>query len=206
MGEQELNITMAAYIAIITAIHYSANVPRKTKSGIKCWQKTSGLILMALLGLLPLGAWGQVYKCKDTSGKLVYSDRPCDVKAETIKRLDGPAHQTNRTERYSIDSDSNVSDSQKLDAAIQRAIVSRDFRHAKELALTPKHWEWIKEAEKGPAKTEANLRWEQLNSQECKQAQRSFDIQASSVKRDLAEIERKRQRELSACGGYIKAR
>lgn len=199
-------MTTAAYIAIATALQYSAKVPQKAKPGMRCWQKSRGLALIALLGLLPLGAWGQVYKCKDTSGKLVYSDRPCDVKAETVKRLDGPAHQTNRTERYSIDSDSNVSDSQKLDAAVQRAIVSRDFRHAKELALTPKHWEWIKEAEKGPAKTEANLRWEQLNSRECKQAQRSFDIQASSVKKDLAEIERMRERERSACGGYIKAR
>ena len=199
-------MTIAVYTVIATAIPYSAGTSQSTESGAVSWQGILKLALIAPLMLFPPQVMGQVYKCKDPSGKFVYSDRPCDAKTESVRKLDSPAYQPDRTERYGSNNSLNTSDGQRLDTAVKSAIASRDFRHARELALTPMHWEWIKEAEKPPKKTEANLRWEQLNSQECKQAQRSFDIEASSVKRNLAEIERKRQRELSACGGYIKAR
>ncbi len=94
----------------------------------------------------------------------------------------------------------------ELDLAVRDAIARKDLGHARNLALTPAHWQWIKAAEAGPPKTEANLRWEQLNSQQCKQAQRSHDIAVASILNDYAEIQRKREAERQVCGGYIKAR
>lgn len=166
--------------------------------------KSFALILSTLL-LLPFPSWAQVYKCKDISGKFGYSDIPCDNTSQPVKTLERAEFtKAPNTSEPAAPVLADNPNSEKLDDAVKRAIASHDLRHARELALTPKHWRWIEEAI--PVKTEANLRWEQLNSYECKQAQRSYDLQASSIRYDLAEIERKRQAERATCGGYIKAR
>ncbi|WP_269791229.1 DUF4124 domain-containing protein [Stenotrophomonas sp. Iso1] len=42
-------------------------------------------LLMLLLLLLPASAFAQVYKCKGKSGETMYSEHPCDARAEPMK-------------------------------------------------------------------------------------------------------------------------
>jgi len=54
------------------------------------------ILLTLLLLLLPATAAAQVYKCKGKSGETMYSERPCDARAEPMKLRDttppgGPA-------------------------------------------------------------------------------------------------------------------
>lgn len=43
------------------------------------------LLPLLLLLLLPAGAHAQVYKCKGKSGETMYSEHPCDARAEPMK-------------------------------------------------------------------------------------------------------------------------
>lgn len=47
-------------------------------------------VLTLLLLLLPASAAAQVYKCKGKSGETVYSEHPCDARAEPMKLRDTP--------------------------------------------------------------------------------------------------------------------
>lgn len=44
----------------------------------------TAIIISAVLLISPM-AWGAVYKCKDESGAIVFSDRPCGASAERIE-------------------------------------------------------------------------------------------------------------------------
>lgn len=44
----------------------------------------------------------QVYKCKDATGKLVYSDRPCETKTDPVKKLEGGQFGAKREPRQTI--------------------------------------------------------------------------------------------------------
>lgn len=43
------------------------------------------IVLTVLLLLLPASAYAQVYKCKGKSGETMYSEHPCDARAEPMK-------------------------------------------------------------------------------------------------------------------------
>lgn len=47
-------------------------------------------VLTLLLLLLPTSAAAQVYKCKGKSGETMYSEHPCDARAEPMKLRDSP--------------------------------------------------------------------------------------------------------------------
>lgn len=47
-------------------------------------------VLTLLLLLLPASAAAQVYKCKGKSGETVYSEHPCDARAEPMKLRESP--------------------------------------------------------------------------------------------------------------------
>ena len=47
-------------------------------------------VLTLLLLLLPASAAAQVYKCKGKSGETMYSEHPCDARAEPMKLRDTP--------------------------------------------------------------------------------------------------------------------
>lgn len=47
-------------------------------------------VLPLLLLLLPASAAAQVYKCKGKSGETVYSEHPCDARAEPMKLRESP--------------------------------------------------------------------------------------------------------------------
>ena len=48
------------------------------------------LLPLLLLLLLPAGANAQVYKCKGKSGETMYSEHPCDARAEPMKLRESP--------------------------------------------------------------------------------------------------------------------
>jgi len=92
-----------------------------------------------------------------------------------------------------------------LDAKVAEAIGSGDFSRAKGLAVTPEHWQMISDAEKAlrqptTGRTDADLRAESKNSSACKDAQQSYDVEASSIRKDAAQINAAKRKMYSACG------
>ena len=55
--------------------------------------RSSAAVIFALLLLSCSGAWAQVYKCVDSTGKTVYSQSPCQggTKSSTIRQAVPPA-------------------------------------------------------------------------------------------------------------------
>ncbi|MGE8224864.1 MAG: DUF4124 domain-containing protein [Stenotrophomonas sp.] len=51
-------------------------------------------VLTLLLLMLPATAAAQVYKCKGKSGETMYSEHPCDAKAEPMKLREQPVSST----------------------------------------------------------------------------------------------------------------
>lgn len=68
----------------------------ETNGRLVCRRAWATLLAGCLLALLPFPSWAQLHKCKNASGKLVYSDRPCENESQTIKKLEG-AEFTNRS-------------------------------------------------------------------------------------------------------------
>lgn len=96
------------------------------------------------------------------------------------------------------------SDQRALDAAVMSAISRGDIGYARSLATTEKHWLWIQQAAQGgqQPKTRADVRAEMGRSQECKDAQRSYQLEAGRFKQDRRAIEAARSNAAAACGSY----
>jgi hypothetical protein len=95
-------------------------------------------------------------------------------------------------------------DRRALDAAVMSAIARGDLGHARSLATTERHWGMIRDAQgggQGP-RTRADVRSEMGNSQACREAQRSAQIEAGRIKQDWHAIEAARQAAGAACGSY----
>ena len=158
--------------------------------------KFSALVAFVLAATLPFAAIGQTYKCKTPTGGTTFSDVPCPVgmRQEQVAPRDAPA--------YSAPQDSNA---RMLTAKVAEALGSGDFGRAKGLAVTTEHWQMISNAENGlrqptTGRTDADLRAESKNSRECKEAQRSYDVEASSIRKDGAQINAAKRMMYSACG------
>jgi len=94
-------------------------------------------------------------------------------------------------------------DQRALDAAVVSAISRGDLNHARALATTEKHWIMIQQAQGGDLpKTRADVRAEMGRSQECKDAQRSYQNEAGRFKQDHRSIEAARSNAAAACGSY----
>ena len=91
---------------------------------------------------------------------------------------------------------------QSLDAAVLRAIHTGDLRHARELAVTPQHWQWINDASSPGASrpTYMQTRKDMANSQACKDAQRSAQLSANMIKPDWQQVATARESARVACG------
>lgn len=110
------------------------------------------------LGLVVFGifyatiASGKTYQCRNSSGQTMISDTPCPVGSKTEKvRIFTPASPpAPKIEDGSTSNTSSVHQGnlRYLDMKVDEAIGARDFREAKQLALTPEHWEKINAAEK----------------------------------------------------------
>lgn len=137
-------------------------------------------------------ACGQAYKCRNANGQFIYTDSPCTVGSKTEKIISFTAVSpvvASTPEDASSSAPKSLSTHQKnlqyLDMKIEEAISGRDFRQAKQLALTPEHWRKIKKAEEigeTPIKESSVARHEQpqLQQQEM-QGQRQFQQQQPLV-------------------------
>lgn len=164
-------------------------------------------LFLASFGLV--GASGQVvaqtYHCKSQSGQISYSNSPCTDKNSTVKIMKPfPTDQT-----VSVQTSSNAQPppySRYLDAKVDEAIGTKDYRLARQLALTSDHWRKIREAEKNDAavnmgKTPADILFEKSKTEECVSARRSHELAAGSHRdSNDAFIEAKRISMYSACG------
>ena len=143
------------------------------------------------------------YRCKTPSGGTVFSDAPCFGGARQESVVTGSTSSVNRT----VDSGNfgGSSNANLLDAKVAEAIGSGDMTRARTLALTPQHWQMISDAEQRKSatvtgRTSADLRAEARNSSECKDAERSYDNDASSILQNGAQIDAAKRRMYSACG------
>ena len=151
------------------------------------------------LGLILLGvffttiACGQAYKCRNANGQFIYTDSPCTVGSKTEKIISftavSPAATSMPEDAPSAQKSLNTHQKnlRYLDMKIDEAISGRDFRQAKQLALTPEHWRKIKEAEEigaTPIKESSVARHEQpqLQQEEIQgQRQRQWQQQQQPI-------------------------
>ncbi|MEF8699225.1 MAG: DUF4124 domain-containing protein [Candidatus Accumulibacter sp. UW25] len=167
--------------------------------------------LLAILAVtVPFAAAGQtMYKCKTPSGGTLISDTPCASGMRQAQLSPGsspaPAYPYRSQATMAPDGQAQSSNARLLDAKVAEALGSGDFPRAKGLALTAEHWKMIAAAEQQlrqtvTGRTDADLRAEARNSKECKDAQWSYDVEASSIRNDAAQINSAKRRMYSACG------
>lgn len=144
------------------------------------------------------------YRCKTPSGGTAFSDAPCAGGAKQESVTVGAATE-NQNRAPEVAGGVRNSNAALLDAKVAEAIGSGDLTRAKSLALTPQHWQMISDAEQRgrmpvTGRTSADLRAEARNSSECKDAERSYDVEASSIRQNGAQIGAAKRRMYSACG------
>jgi len=144
------------------------------------------------------------FRCKTPSGGTVFSDAPCSGGARQESVITGGAAESANRAAETTGSARN-NNSSLLDAKVAEAIGSGDITRAKSLALTPLHWQMIADAEQRgrttvTGRTPADLRAEAKNSSECKDAERSYDVEASSIRQNGAQIGAAKRHMYSACG------
>lgn len=179
------------------------------------------LLVFLCAALLSSLAFGQTYyKCRGPAGRASYADVPCAKgwsEEQVVSEYKRPAppqryvqpQQDAAPPQYAQQPQyvppQKSSDARMLDAKVAEALGTGDFRRAKGLALTSEHWQMIAAAEQRinqavTGRTDADLRAELGKSQECKSAQRSYDIESSSIARNGAAINAAQQRMYAACG------
>lgn len=163
------------------------------------------ILLSFLTAALPFTAVAQThYRCKTASGGTIFSDVPCPsgTRQEQATYVAPQVRQQPSQDEFAP---AKSSDARMLDNKVAEAIGSGDFSRAKGLALTAEHWKMISDAEQRirqpvTGRTNADLRAESKNSRECKEAQQSYDVEASSIRKDAAQIGAAKRRMYSACG------
>ena len=149
------------------------------------------------------------YKCKTPGGGATsYSETPCRRGDTEVRVIAAPAESgqpSPASAPAAAPPSTHDRQARLLDAKVAEAIGSGDLARAKGLALTAEHWQMIAAAERGaPApvtgRTNADLRADARNSQACKDAQWSYDLDSSSSRKDVAVIGASRRRMYSACG------
>jgi hypothetical protein len=162
--------------------------------------KTTASILLSALLTFPLAAIGQMnYKCKTPSGGTMFSDTPCPGGS----RQEQAVYSAPPAQQYQAPQNNNA---RMLDAKVLEALGSGDIGRAKGLAVTPEHWQMISDAEQRgrqapvTGRTDADLRASAGSSQECKAAQRSYDIEAGSLRHTKATVDAAKRGMYSACG------
>lgn len=164
------------------------------------------LVLMMLIGISPVGA-ESLYKCKDAKGNVSFSNVGCGANAiqtslEVRSTRSIPSSNNAAQGGGEANAGSESTYTRRLDSLVKEAIVSGDMRHARDLALTEKHWGWITEAQKNAqsqpvtGRTAADLRAEKSGTQACQHAKRSLDLESSSTEA----IDTKRRLMYEACG------
>lgn len=142
--------------------------------------------------------YGETYQCRSSGGRVEFLDRPCPVGSvtERVSETVFPASQSGMP----VQTNSQNAYQRTLDRMVDEAIGIGDLRRAKELALTPGHWSKIREAETPKQKTSAEIQAAQASSEECKQAKRSYELEAGAIKQEKESIDAKKRFMYSACG------
>ena len=140
------------------------------------------LILMMFLTLLySQHSYAEVYKCKDSHNKTIYSDKPCSEGVSS--KLD-----INTNPSPSSQPVQKPPTIRQLDAPVTSAIAKGDFSYAESLNKTV------------IGRTEADLSAEKGNSFDCKQAKRSYELDASDRYATEAKVKARESMMLQACG------
>lgn len=154
--------------------------------------------LCLTLALIP-AARAQAYKCKTAGGATVISSTPCGAGEKTEKSVSAAAP-------------SGAGDAQRdqaaLDGKVAAALANGDFELARTLAVTAKHWQMIADAQRSTAQAasrsgsgaSADWRAEARNSQDCRDAQRNYDVDAGALGANPTKVEASKQRMYTACG------
>lgn len=129
------------------------------------------LIVAALLAVAAPVAAQSLNKCTDASGRVTYQAEPCPGRGTTIRGPDRPTRE------------------QQLEAE-NRMLRDQLQRQSQGYAPSPR----------APQRTRADLRAERANSQECREATRSFENASFSQSRTWSSVEAARRAMDAACG------
>ena len=147
-------------------------------------------------------SYAEVYKCKDSHNKTIYSDKPCSEGVSS--KLD-----INTNPSPSSQPVQKPPTIRQLDASVASAIAQGDFSYAESLAVTKEQWDSIAIAKKINqeslnktviGRTEADLSAEKGNSFDCKQAKRSYELDASDRYATEAKVKARESMMRQACG------
>ncbi|MDP2229938.1 DUF4124 domain-containing protein [Methylotenera sp.] len=161
------------------------------------------LILMTLLTLLCTQySYAEVYKCKDSHNKTIYSDKPCSIGLGSKLDINTNSPQNSQpVEKSPV--------IRQLDASVAGAIAQGDLSRAESLAVTKEQWESIATAKRinqenqnkiDVGRTEADLSAEKGNSFDCQQAKRSYELDASDRYANESKIKARQSMMRQACG------
>ncbi|AUN95231.1 DUF4124 domain-containing protein [Pseudazoarcus pumilus] len=135
------------------------------------------ILTLALALALATSAQAQIFRCDDGKGGTLYTQQPCEDGAQVVDP--GPNAELAEGAR---------------EAALRREIeqLREDIRRLEEQRAAAPY--------DGPdyGRSESDLRADQASSYACKQAMRSYEISANSIKR--ADVEQKRVAMYAACG------
>lgn len=166
------------------------------------------LYLFIIAGfLLTTNVNAEVYKCTfvdslTRQNKVVYSDAPCgksekqtltDIQLKS--QLTAQSLQTNPT--------TQLVQAAAVDAAVTRAVLSRDFKLAKSLAITKDHWRLIAIAEDEAVPQSVLVTNDQAavsRQAECAQAKDNFESVSRTSWRDKDLVAAKKSIMYVACG------
>lgn len=143
-------------------------------------------------------AYAEIYKCRNDKGGTEFSDKPCRVGSVTVSISENLYPSTQSS--FQPQTNSPNAYQSTLDHMVDEAIGTGDLRRAKELALTSDHWEKIRLAETPTQKSDAELKIQQANSDECSQAKRSYQLEAGAIRQNESLINSKKRLMYSACG------
>lgn len=106
-----------------------------------CYADFMKTILYAVLLAVAGPAAAGMYKCTNPQGAVEFSDKPC-IGARAVEAVQV------QDNRISGGGQSATPHSDQLTALVMKAVASKDYRKARELAVTERHWALINEAER----------------------------------------------------------
>jgi hypothetical protein len=154
----------------------------------------------------------EVYKCtfedsETSQNKVVYSDEPCNKSEKqtlTTIQLKSPLTAPPLAQPQALQAPPATQLAQaELDAAVTRAVLNRDFKLAKSLAVTKEHQRLISIAEDKamlPPEIVAHNQAVVAREAECAQAKDNFEVVSRTSWRDKDLVAAKKSIMYAACG------
>ena len=136
--------------------------------------KSKILNIALFLLLAPMSAYAELYKCTDETGKTTYTDQKCDASKEP-KRL-------------------SITDN-SIDSTEVRTKIQRN-------QLLPRDDE-LEQSTQSPSTTAGRI-GPSAEARACYDAVRNYEIEVSSIRKDLAAMGHKHEQAMEVCGRPIK--